>query len=285
MKKQLLKKLYAFIVTAMLFSASANAQIVYADVNPDKVLSLINNLGSLDYNIDLNNDSISDYKITVSRSSFRCSRFGSFGTRSYILVTALNSNTVVKDTNVNNPLAMNFNDSISSGVTFSNSGYLRLVSSGPNCNSTSGVWPNLIDRYLGLKLIVGPNTYYGWARMQINISNPTSCTIKDYAYNSIPNQPINAGETIATGILENSFASSINLFPNPADNHFTITLGSNNKKVEVTITDIAGKVIYSTTADETNEIKVNTKEFAEGIYIVQIQAAGFIGTKKLIVKK
>ncbi|MEP7171524.1 MAG: serine hydrolase domain-containing protein, partial [Bacteroidota bacterium] len=35
MKNQLQKKLSAFIVTAMMFSASANAQIVHTDVNPD----------------------------------------------------------------------------------------------------------------------------------------------------------------------------------------------------------------------------------------------------------
>ena len=39
MKKQLLKNISAFIVTAMLFSASANAQIVYTDVNPDVTIN------------------------------------------------------------------------------------------------------------------------------------------------------------------------------------------------------------------------------------------------------
>ena len=37
MKKQLLINISAFIVTAMLISASANAQIVYTDVIPDVV--------------------------------------------------------------------------------------------------------------------------------------------------------------------------------------------------------------------------------------------------------
>jgi hypothetical protein len=62
-------------------------------------------------------------------------------------------------------------------------------------------------------------------------------------------------------------------------------LGSNNKKVKVAITDITGKIIYTTTANETNKIEVNTNEFAEEIYIVQIQAAGFIATKKLVIDK
>ena len=289
MKKQLLRKLSAFIFTAMLFSASANAQIVYTDVTPDQVISATTIPSTEDYNIDLNNDGINDYKISCSRSGGICPLAPS--SRLYINFisdSALNSNAVVTGTSITYPLAMNLNDSISSGLSFSSFGYLRRNTSGGPCTGTFGVWSYSIDRYLGLKLIVGGNTYYGWARMQIDVvTGIPSCTIKDYAYNSIPNQPILAGDTgtVPTGIFENSFSSSINLFPNPANNHLTIALGSNNKNVEVAIADMTGKIIYTTIAYETNRIEVNTSEFAEGIYIVQIQSGEFISTKKLIIKK
>ena len=289
MKKQLLKKLSAFIFTAMLFSASANAQIVYTDVTPDQVISATTIPSTEDYNIDLNNDGINDYKISCSRSGGICPLAPS--SRLYINFisdSALNSNAVVTGTSITYPLAMNFNDSISSGLSFSSFGYLRRNTSGGPCTGTFGVWSYSIDRYLGLKLIVGGNTYYGWARMQIDVvTGIPSCTIKDYAYNSIPNQPILAGDTgtVPTGIFENSFSSSINLFPNPANNHLTIALGSNNKNVEVAIADITGKIVYTTSVYETNRIEVNTSEFAEGIYIVQIQSREFISTKKHIIKR
>ena len=289
MKKQLLRKLSAFIFTAMLFSASANAQIVYTDVTPDQVISATTIPSMEDYNIDLNNDGINDYKISCSRSGGICPLAPS--SRLYINFisdSALNSNAVVTGTSITYPLAMNLNDSISSGLSFSSFGYLRRNTSGGPCTGTFGVWSYSIDRYLGLKLIVGGNTYYGWARMQIDVvTGIPSCTIKDYAYNSIPNQPILAGDTgtVPTGIFENSFSSSINLFPNPANNHLTIALGSNNKNVEVAIADITGKIGYTTTIVETDKVEVNTSEFAEGIYIVQIQSGEFISTKKLIVKK
>jgi len=93
-----------------------------------------------------------------------------------------------------------------------------------------------------------------------------------------------------TGIFENSFASSINLSPNPANNHLTIALGNYNDNVEVTITDITGKIIpiaigNTITGNQTNNIEVNTSEFSQGIYVLKIQAVGFIGTKKLVVEK
>ena len=211
MKKQLSKKLYAFIVTTMMFFASANAQIVYTDVNPDYVISIpVVNPIPTDYNIDLNNDGISDYKISCSFSFAPC-QFRQYV--SYVKVSALNTNAVVAVSGSTNPLAMNFNDGILSGFTFSTSGYLRYVSGGYCGSSTLGVWPNSVDRYLGLKLIVGANAYYGWVRMQVSVGvNPFSCTIKDYAYNSVPNQPIVAGQTTCALPTVNVSASGATTF-------------------------------------------------------------------------
>jgi len=90
---------------------------------------------------------------------------------------------------------MNFNNKIFSGLSLTTSGHVWNKYWG-NCGSGAlNLWPNSVDRYLGLKLIVGANTYYGWARMQVVFGTQPTCIIKDYAYNTIPNQPILAGET------------------------------------------------------------------------------------------
>ncbi|MBK6858971.1 MAG: T9SS type A sorting domain-containing protein [Saprospiraceae bacterium] len=286
MKQQLQKKLFAFIVTAMIFSISANAQIVYTDVNPDTSIA---NSGPYYgfYYLDLNNDGTSDDSISY-RVSGR-GAIGACGTRR-VSISVLNGNAVAGSTY---PLAMNLNDTISSALAWSASGDLRHIQfSGPICTTidTFGNWTNSIDNYLGLKLIVGTNTYFGWLRMQVNVTtngNTASGIIKDYAYNSTPNQFILAGDTGTgpTRIIETIASSSINLYPNPATDKLTIALESNNRKIEVTIADITGKIIYSTTASETQKIEVNTKYFAEGIYIVQIQTGEFIETKIIIVEK
>ena len=73
MKKQLQKKFYAFIVTAMMFSASASAQIVYTDINPD--ISVIRTRLAqrghvhIEHNMDINNDNIADLKFILTSSS------------------------------------------------------------------------------------------------------------------------------------------------------------------------------------------------------------------------
>ncbi len=287
MKKQLLKKLSAFIVTAMMFSASANAQIVYTDVNPDSSVvapAMMNQTIIEQYNLDLNNDANSDFILQASAN-----RFG--GTYSYNVHAAPLNGNGVKDTlvdsfNVAIPLQLNalIDSNLLLQQSWQTSLYQKLITL--NNSGTSGLWAIPTDYYLGLRLLQSGQTYYGWVKLRVSVSpGGAAVTIKDYAYNSIPDQPILAGQTTATGIIENSFAASINLFPNPADDHLTIAMGSINKNVEVIITDITGKIIYTTAANQTNKIELNTSEFAEGIYVVQIQAADFIGTKKLVVEK
>lgn len=49
--------------------------------------------------------------------------------------------------------------------------------------------------------------------------------------------------------------------------------------------DTTGKIVCKTKESETQNIKVNTTDFASGIYLVLINAKDFIETKKLVVKK
>ena len=286
MKKQLLKNIAAFIATAMLFSASANAQIVYTDVNPD---TTINTNGGV-YALDLNNDGITDFNITFNTTTIPQ------GTNRYIRITPLGANKVGNDLSYPYPSALSINTLIdSSSSSWLGNANQSLISriwfipwprGGSPLWQNRGNWNGASDKYIPLQLDVSSQKYYGWARLDV-ATIAASFTVKDYAYNSIPNQSILAGDTgtVPTGIFENSFAASINLFPNPANNHLSITLGSDNKNVEVAIADITGKIVYTTSVYETNMIGVNTSEFAEGIYLVQIQSGEFISTKKLIIKK
>jgi Secretion system C-terminal sorting domain len=292
MKKQLLKKLYSFIIPAisgaMLFSASTNAQIVYTDVNPDILqFCTATSLNScfIGDSIDINNDGIFDLKL--QGAAYAIVQQNPPSRRGYIRVSPLHGSAVNTDT-AGKPLSMNLNDAIDAGGSWLTAASQILISSqsGGGIPLPSGNWLAGTDKYLGLKIVSGNQINYGWVQLNIS-STPTasSFTIKDYAYNSTPNQPILAGQTVATGINENSFASSINLFPNPSTNHLTIELPKTNEKVTVTITDIIGKVIYSTTVSETQKLELNTKDFAVGVYLVQAQLTNFITTKKLIVEK
>ncbi|MEO8149428.1 MAG: SBBP repeat-containing protein [Bacteroidia bacterium] len=85
-----------------------------------------------------------------------------------------------------------------------------------------------------------------------------------------------------TGIADASTPLSMtSVYPNPATDYITIKTGSNKKQV-ITITDITGKIIYTTTTLSDKTI-INTKDFSQGVYAAQVQAGDFIETKKVIV--
>ena len=305
MKKNLLKKFSAIIVTAIMFSVSANAQIVYTDIIPDTTINTNNGV----YYLDLNNDSIIDFNINYF-SSVVTGSCGSSANPANLLISVTPQRANEVGRGLSNilpfPSALSLNEPIdSSSFTWLNTGSQLMSNRNWICwggspgnpnpywtdqnNGYWTLWNAPVNKYLPLRLHVNSQQYYGWIHLNVAMLT-ASFTAQDYAYNSIPSQPILTGQTTTTGIKENSFASSIKLFPNPATDHLTIDLGSNNKKVEVIITDITGKIIYTTIARDPDnnreqKIEVNTNDFKEGVYFVQIQSAGFIGTKKLFVEK
>jgi hypothetical protein len=314
MKKQLQKKFnayqqagMAFIIMMMFSIVTVNAQIVYTDVIPDTTINTNNGV----YNLDLNNDSIIDFNINYFSSVVTGSCGSSANpTNLLISVTPQGANEVGRGLSniLPFPSALSLNEPIdSSSFTWLNTGSQLMSNRNWICwggspmnpnpywtdqnNGYWTLWNAPVNKYLPLRLHVGSQQYYGWIHLNVAMLT-ASFTAQDYAYNSIPSQPILAGQTTTTGIKENSFASSIKLFPNPATDHLTIDLGSNNKKVvhkdsygEVTIADITGKVIFVTKATDTQKIEVNTNEFAEGLYTLQIQTADFIVKKKLLIEK
>lgn len=196
MKTKTMKSIFAccIIFFACLY---ANAQIVYTDVNPDVSTSA--------YTLDLNNDGIADF--TVSRSysntcnTYLCHNICT-GCRYRIIrwsvaITPLNGNAIAGTTY---PSALNINDSVSQGLNWNTAAGEILRN-----NTSVGNWSTTNDRYLGLKLIVAGQPYFGWARCSVSSS---AFTIRDYAYNSIADQRILAGESGASYITVSAISGS-----------------------------------------------------------------------------
>lgn len=211
MKKQLQKIAFLFCVTIVSFCISSNAQIIYTDVNPDDTIQDLNlSAATYDvYHLDLNNDGITDFDLNQSYIKYSYSS----GTLCYYYrifkkcyAYAKNLNAIASDSI--GGLSISSLSIINGGVswrdTSSNNGYNNLANysyfsikhcppASPAITTTGGNWYNQTDKYLGLKIIKNGLTYYGWVRLQI--VSASSITVKDYAYNSIPNQPILAGQT------------------------------------------------------------------------------------------
>ncbi len=193
------------LTLSILAFVHSTAQIVYTDVNPDQAFR---DSGAV-YHLDLDNDGISDFDIAYIKRvvTFSGHCFGPH-TNYNINITPLQSNLVLSDVN-SRSYALSLNDVVSPGSSYwSNTPNQALISASWQCvapsrgcdvcsntyhlaTSVIGNWSDTSDRYLGLQLVKGNNTYYGWARLSVSSAG---FTIKDYAYNSIPNDSVYAGQ-------------------------------------------------------------------------------------------
>src|SRR5580765_534690 len=90
MKSPLSIRIPGLVITALLSLGAAQAQIVYTDVNPD---SFVN--GS--YNLDLDNDGITDFILHGSLITIRCGRTGMAREVSLSIALAKGNNDVMTD--------------------------------------------------------------------------------------------------------------------------------------------------------------------------------------------
>jgi hypothetical protein len=69
---------------------------------------------------------------------------------------------------------------------------LEMVSAG-----CQGPWINVHARYVGLKFMIKGETHFGWARLNVRCTDPKplKATLTGYAYETVADKPIVAGDT------------------------------------------------------------------------------------------
>ena len=203
--------------TLLAMGQSTEGAIIYTDI-PD--VSLFSN-GST-YNLDLNNDLITDFTLTVFNYYYY----------SGVTLSSPNANnqtlfnfsgTFYGYYGGNSPLALNQNDNISSTQTNWSSATLNLAYSG--YAYSWGNWLNQTDKYLGLRFEIGGQVHYGWARLDVIGSG--FVTIKDYAYEDIVGAGIQAGvippSSVSADTATNVMAADIGDNLNGTDAEYSFT--------------------------------------------------------------
>jgi hypothetical protein len=149
-------------------------------------------IGTTHLSIDLNHDGITDLDMTMTNIRYYGEGSDFAGGTFWDRPTADNSAIL-------RPLAK--------GAVIGNSGMFdagraRLAwgrdvgHSGHGSYSTGGPWAgNSPNQYLGVRFLINGETHYGWIRMTVYTSvNEVSTTVTGYAYNTVPNQSLKAGE-------------------------------------------------------------------------------------------
>lgn len=257
----------ATILSTLLILLFANSklysQIIYTDI-PDATPNAT-------YSLDLNNDTVVDFIIY----------FGGSGSTIGVMCNPQNNNAYsgnfVNGTYL--PWALSTSNSICESLAtwydFTTPGTLAL-------GTNIGHWVGASDKYLALKLIVGTNTYYGWARIDI-LSNSASFTIKDYAYESTPNACILSGQN-NLDTIEYSNEKLFSIFPNPFKTSTTIKTNSNLKNATLNMYNSYGQIVKQVNNLSGQTVFLSRDNLSSGLYyIILTEENKLVALEKLLI--
>jgi hypothetical protein len=181
--------LYAIAAGAAGFAMIAGAQAADAEIvyTPEHEVILTNQTFSL----DLNHDGIADFIISNH----------AFCTTDICGRTLLTKPTRDRDKveGMRSVFILKFASALSRGAKIGPSAVFSgklLAVSGTEYGS-GGQWMDANDRYLGLQFSIGNTIHYGWARLSVlaNGEGKIRAQLTGYAYETVANRPILAGQT------------------------------------------------------------------------------------------
>ncbi|MBA3970777.1 MAG: T9SS type A sorting domain-containing protein [Bacteroidetes bacterium] len=90
--------------------------------------------------------------------------------------------------------------------------------------------------------------------------------------------------TVTAGIGEDLLFTAIDVYPNPADEKVFIQIRDPEFRGNIELTDITGRIIYSTIISGGSKVEINTTEISDGMYLIHCTNGEKSTTKKLIIR-
>jgi hypothetical protein len=248
------------LLILFIFNSRSYAQIIYTDI--------ADATPSATYPLDLNNDTVVDFLIQFDLSDkIMCkpqdnnAYAGNFVAGEYLPWALSTANSIC--------------DTLATWYDANNPGTMAW-------GTSTGYWIGATDKYLALKLIVGTNTYYGWARFDV-LATSTSFTIKDYAYDSSPNACIQSGQSILS-ILENPNNNIFSISPNPFISSTTIQTVGNLNDATLTIYNSYGQTLKQVKNICGQTVSLSRDHLPGGLYFIRLTEENkIIAEEKIII--
>jgi hypothetical protein len=162
------------------------------------------------YNLDLNHDGTVDFLIQELDN-------GGYASSNALLADAALGNAVQGNKSGFRSFAsaLPLGASIGPSQKFLTTGNKAMVSithfTTGGTSYVRGFWVNVLNRYLGLKFQIGSQTHYGWARVSVQRQQfNLTATLTGYAYETVPNTGIKAGQTVGGADDASSGSSLLN---------------------------------------------------------------------------
>jgi hypothetical protein len=241
-----LKSYSLFAGSVIASSIAAQGQVVYVDVNPDRELGGVVPPSFPDVTmdtLDLNNDGLYDFKLTMSLyDQIATSKF-SFREKIDGLFNPSNAIRTYSIEYVPFALKLNCGDSVPQfnfyGFFYANFAFQFGASAEYN-------WDDVDDKYVGLRFKAGTETHYAWLRVAVNTNDSVpNMIVKAYAYEKTPDKKIAVCDTgFGTGVAIPLIDEprELVLYPNPSDGHCVIRLDQPiNTDMELVVKDALGR--------------------------------------------
>jgi hypothetical protein len=279
---------HALLLLAVI-ATQAQAQIIYTDVDPDSTYSGANDTCSL----DLDNDGNIDFLI-VQRTSYEpcpsnCDP-SSTRPRSWVKIDPAGTNGVAITSSYASQIPQGV--AIDPALTWTSTIRALTTQDPPICYSfdgqplqcssgmANGNWlfgdSEDLPKFLGLRFESAGSAHYGWARLSIPVFG-TSCTLKDYAYNSVPGEAIVAGDDGTTGITSIALRG-MQVTPNPFSSTLRISLMTGTTgSVSYRVLSLMGQPLITRTiapTSGTTAITIDLASLAPGTYLLEIETGG-----------
>jgi uncharacterized protein (TIGR02145 family) len=123
-------------------------------------------------------------------------------------------------------------------------------------------------------------TQNAWSRV-LYFNNSTVGRLNYHLKNGMS---VRCVRNLTVGIEESNLLQGFHIFPNPASNNLSIALGGSSA-TNITIANSLGEIVYTSTSANSQLVNVELTDFSTGLYIVHIEQAGFMNSKKLVITK
>lgn len=276
-----------FSAVFVLLKSGIDAQVIYTDEEPDIILSEspqgiwldIDENGSND--IGLQNYSFTVYSFSLQETytfqfllAFRYDPMnaiaGSINSDETCFPYALTEGEVIN-------AELNWQTDLTQFLAFKGFHSGILIDSGYSENWYNSIISETIDHYLGIRFIdESGNNHYGWIRCDV-LDKGRTLIIKDYAYETEPDHPIVAGDSIH--YLDVASPHNLNAEIYSYENIITINLHEFLENTEVHIYDLDGKEIYS--GELVNQYSQIHLTVDQGVYFIQLVSGDKKFTKKI----
>lgn len=285
-------------ISFLVLHKEADSQVVYVNIDPDIVL----NEGGQAAEIDLDQNGTIDFWFHNNSFTFYSASFSSYRLMQNILVgPEIDANFIAGETGEYGtdyggvytryyPFALEAGVKIDSVMNLYNydlqvMGLASFWSIGGTFGGFHANWFGIfvdetIDKFIGIKfLLENDSLCYGWIRCDVKDEGRT-LIIKDYAYETTPEHPIIAGDTIHfvevidPVQLEPVYVYSFN-------ENIYINL-KDSAVAKVTIISLSGQYILDYKTSELVST-VDMTKFASGIYIVNVNYKNKVHSTKIAI--